>query len=151
MKSKKEISKKVNALIEKNIDAYKGFKKASENAEDKELESYLLQQASERRAFSGKLSSSLKAYNPDFDVDTDGSTSGSAHRTWMDVKAALSMDDDESLLEECIRGDKASVEEYEEFLEDYPNVSNDISSSIREQLQNIKTTLNRVKLLEDLH
>lgn len=151
MKSSEEISKKINSLIEKNNDAYKGFKKASENAESTHLRDYLLQQASERQAFAKKLSGSLKAYNPDFDIDTDGSTTGSIHRAWIDVKAALSMDDDESILEECIRGDKASVEEYQEFLEDYPAAASDVNQTIREQLHNIKSTLDRVSRLEDLH
>ncbi|CAM3480800.1 ferritin-like domain-containing protein [Aequorivita lipolytica] len=151
MKQTEEISEKINALIEKNNDAYKGFKKASENAESKHLRDYLIQQASERQAFAKKLTGSLMMYNPDFDVDTTGSVTGSLHRTWIDGKAALSMDDDESILEECIRGDKASVEEYQEFLEDYPSTSTEVSNTIREQLHNIKSTLERVSRLEDLH
>lgn len=151
MKSQKEISTKINGLIEKNNDAHKGFKKAADKAESSDLKSYLMQQASERQAFAKKLSGNLKMYNPDFDVDTDGSATGSLHRAWMDVKSALSMEDDESLLEECIKGDKASVEEYEEFLENHSSSLGNVSTTIREQLQNIKSTLTRVKRLEDLH
>ncbi|WP_432411291.1 ferritin-like domain-containing protein [Rasiella sp. SM2506] len=151
MKTKEEISKKINALIEKNNDAYKGFKNAAENAESSQLKSYLLQQSSERKSFATTLSSSLHAYNPDFKIDTDGSVTGSIHRSWMDFKSALSMDDDESILEECIRGDKASVEEYKEFLQKYPSTSDDIKRTIEGQLQNVKNTLNSVERLEDLH
>ncbi|AFL82572.1 hypothetical protein Aeqsu_3137 [Aequorivita sublithincola DSM 14238] len=151
MKSSEEISKKINLLIEKNNDAYKGFKKASENAESTHLRDYLLQQASERQSFAHKLSGNLKAYNPDFKIDTDGSATGSVHRAWIDIKATLSLDDDESILEECIRGDKASVEEYREFLTDYPTAASEISHTIKEQLHNIQSTLDRVKRLEDIH
>lgn len=151
MDNTKEISKKVNALIEKNNDADKGYQKAAKNAEHKDLVTFLSHQANERKTFALELTSGLKSYNPEFDVDTDGSATGAMHRTWMDVKAALSMDDDESLLEECIRGDKASKEEYEEFLEDYPALSADLRSTVQNQLTKINATLNRVKRLEDLH
>jgi len=151
MDSKKEISKKINSLIEKNNDAHKGYEKAAKNADSSQLKSFFMQQSSERKAFASKLSSNLKVYNPGFDVDSDGSATGSIHRTWMDVKAALSMDDDESLLEECIRGDKASAEEYRDFLDAHDTLTQDIRSTIEEQLLNINNTLNRVKSLEDLH
>jgi len=151
MNSKKEISEKINSLIEKNNDAHKGYEKAAKHADSSQLKSFFMQQSSERKAFANKLSANLKMYNPDFDVDSDGSTTGSLHRTWMDVKAALSMDDDESLLEECIRGDKASAEEYQEFLDDSDTLTHDIRSTIQEQLLNINNTLNSVKSLEDLH
>lgn len=149
--TKKEISKKINALIEKNNDAHKGYEKAAKNAESSQLQSFFMQQSSERKSFATKLSSNLKRYNPDFDIDSDGTATGSIHRTWMDLKAALSMDDDESLLEECIRGDKASAKEYKEFLEKNESLAHDIRSTIQEQLLNINNTLGRVKSLEDLH
>ncbi len=151
MKTIEEISKKINALIEKNNDAYKGFKNAAENAESSELKSYLLQQASERQSFAKTLSTSLHSFNPDFKINSDGSMTGSIHRSWIDFKSALSIDNDDSILEECIRGDKASMEEYKEFLQKYPSTSDDIKRTIEEQLVNVKNTLDRVKRLEDLH
>lgn len=150
MKTSEEISKKTNGLIEKNNDAYKGFKKAAENAESSNLKSYLIEQAGVRRDFAAELSDALKSFNPEFDPDTDGSITGSLHRTWIDIKTALSGDEDESILEECIRGDKASVDEYEEFLENYSIASQEIASTIQKQLQKIRTTLDRVSRLEDL-
>ena len=151
MDSTKEISKRINGLIEKNNDAHKGYIKAAENADSHQLKAFLNDQANQRKTFNGKLSADLRAYNPSFDIDTDGSTTGSLHRTWMDVKAALSMDDDESLLEECIRGDKASAEEYEEFLNKHSTLHTNIKSTVQNQLQEIRSTLSKVKRLEDLH
>lgn len=151
METNKEISKKVNGLIEKNNDAYKGFKQASENAESTSLRDFLMSQASQRKEFANNLSSELKTYNPEFEADEDGSATGSLHRTWMNVKAALSVDDDESILEECIRGDKASVDEYKDFLKDHNAVHSGISNSVNQQLHAIEETLSRVKRLEDLH
>ena len=46
-----------------------------------------------------------------------GTAAASIHRTWMDIKSAIVGKSDESVLEECIRGDKAAVEEYKSVLE----------------------------------
>ena len=151
MDTVEKISKKVNALIEKNNDAYKGFKKAAENVDSFHLRDFMMDEATQRQEFAARLSRALRTYNPDFDPDTDGSFTGSMHRAWIDIKAALSLDNDESVLEECIRGEKASVDEYEDFLEDYPSLHSDISGAIRDQLSHIKQVLDRVKTLEDLH
>lgn len=67
----------------------------------------------------------------------------------MDVKSFFSGDNDESMLEEAIRGDKEAVEEYEEVLED-SNIPTSIASLIREQKMKIRTDLNKIKSLEDL-
>ena len=151
MDSQKEVSKKINAIIEKNNDAYKGYKKVAEKAESTSLRSFFLQQASERQDFARKLSTNLKSFNPNFEVDEDGSATGSMHRAWIDIKSALSIDDDEALLEECLRGDKASAEEYEEFLENNASLHTDVRSTIQDQLHNVRNTLSKVSSLEDLH
>lgn len=151
MDSKDTISKKVNGLIEKNNDAYRGFKKASENTENIHLRDFFMDEAMQRKEFVTALAQNLKTYNPDFTIDNDGSTIGSIQRAWMDVKSALSMDDDESILEECIRGEKASLEEYQDFLNEYPIAHSGINEAIENQKKHIQETLNRVKGLEDLH
>jgi uncharacterized protein (TIGR02284 family) len=43
------------------------------------------------------------------ELDKGGSVTGAAHRTWMEVKYWFSADDDESMLEEAIRGEKAAL------------------------------------------
>ena len=83
------------------------------------------------------------------EIDNDGSFTGTLHRAWMDVKAFFSGDNDESMLEEAIRGDKAAVEEYEEVLNESQLPSN-VALVIREQLVKIRTDLNKVKSMEDL-
>lgn len=151
MDIKEEVSKKVNALIEKNIDAHKGFHVAEENAESSTLKSYLLEQAIQRHVFANNLSINLKSYNPDFNINPEGSMTASLHRTWINIKTSFSGDTDDSILEECIRGDKASIEEYQGFLENYRTIFPKVTSTVKQQLQNIESTLERVSRLEDLH
>lgn len=150
MKTKEEVSDKVNELIEKNMDAYKGFKKASENTENIHLRDYLMDQATDRKTFADELLVKLKSYNPEWDVDAQGSAAATLHRTWINLKSILTGSSDKSILEECMRGDRASVEEYEEFLKNYSSVSPEINSLIQKQLENIVDSLDNQFRLEEL-
>lgn len=150
MKTKEEVSDKVNELIEKNMDAYKGFKKASENTKNMHLRDYLIDEATERKDFADQLLVKLKTYNPEWDVDAQGSATATLHRSWINLKSIVTGSSDKSILEECMRGDRASVAEYEEFLKDYSSVSPEINSLIQKQLQNIVTSLDSQFRLEDL-
>ncbi|MDN3725412.1 PA2169 family four-helix-bundle protein [Aequorivita sp. SDUM287046] len=147
---KTEISEKVNNLIEKNYDAYKGYRKAAEDAESMNLRSYLIEQAENRKEFAQELARVLLVVDPDFKVATEGSITGSIHRGWIDIKAAVAGKNDEAILKECIRGDKASIAEYEEFLDNNRAVMPQISSTIQQQLAEIRKTLDTVSRLEDI-
>jgi uncharacterized protein (TIGR02284 family) len=66
----------------------------------------------------------------------------------MDVKALFG-NNDKSMLQEAIRGDKAAVKEYEEVLEDEA-LPMEVATIVREQQMKIRTDLNNIKSLEDL-
>jgi len=134
-------------ILEKNRDAEKGYRKAAENSDSASLKSYFENKAHERAHFNNSLKSKMVA-NYD-DIDDDSSFTGSIHRAWMDVKAFFSGDNDESMLEEAIRGDRAAVEEYEEVLEETA-LPPAIATLIREQKTKIRTDLNKIKSMEDL-
>ena len=108
-----EVGNKLNGLLEKNYDAEKGYKKAAENTKHTGLKTYFNRKAIERKTFGHDLKSEIRAFGQE--VDKGGSLTGSAHRTWMDVKAMFSADNEESMLEEAIRGEKASVNEYDGY------------------------------------
>lgn len=52
------------------------------------------------------------------EIDDDGSFTGTIHRAWINVKSLFG-NNDKSMLQEAVQGDKAAIEEYEEVLE-YP-------------------------------
>ncbi|MAZ29371.1 MAG: hypothetical protein CL868_20150 [Cytophagaceae bacterium] len=145
----KEISEGLQAILEKNYDAEKGYKKAMEEAKSPQLKNFLKHQAAQRNRFATEISHEL------FEIDekpkNSGSATGSLHRAWIDIKTAFTGHDDEAILEEVIRGEKASVEEYEQVLkndgEAIPLASDNI---LKSQLDEIKKTLNKVKTLEDI-
>ncbi len=134
-------------LLEKNYDAEKGFTKAMKDAKNNNLKQYFKYQAAQRSQFANELTDEIRSLNET--PKESGSTTASLHRTWIDIKSSLSGDKDEAVLEECIRGEKASVEEYEKRLQEnrFPT---QIESTLTNQKSRIQNTLNKVKTLEDL-
>lgn len=141
-----EITDRLNDILEKNIDACKGFEKAAENANSPGLKNYFRRKSDERKSFINDLKGEVNFMGEE--AKDDGSLTGTAHRTWMDVKALFSADDDESMLEESIRGEKASVEEYREVLtQELPQPT---ATMLENQLRRIEDGLAKIKTLEDL-
>ena len=143
----KEMTDNLQDLLEKNYDAEKGFTKAMKNAKNENLKRFLRQQAVQRSRFATELTQEL--HNLDEEPKESGSVKGDLHRTWIDIKSSVSGNEDEAVLEECIRGEKASAKEYQEKLQKYTFPSQ-VSTVLQKQSSEINQTLSRVKRMEDL-
>lgn len=142
-----EVGDKLNTLLERTYDAEKGFKKAAENVKDANLKSYFERKAQERYDFGHQLKSEIKSFGQD--TEKSGSVAGTAHRAWMDVKALFSSDDEESMLEESIRGEEKALSDYDDILNE---ISLPLSTKniLEEQRAHIAEGLSNIKQLEDL-
>ncbi|NJB71086.1 uncharacterized protein (TIGR02284 family) [Saonia flava] len=116
MKYSEKISNKLNDLLEKTYDAENGYRLAKEKVENASVKKFLSDRENERRTFSGELKTEISKYGEL--PKTEGSLTGNIHRTWMNVKAAVASNKEEKILEEVERGEKASLEEYNEILRD---------------------------------
>src|SRR5215212_5431244 len=95
----------LNSLIETCRDGQGGFKEAAENVESPELKTFFNQVALERAQFVGE-------------PENTGSTAAAIHRVWMDIKGSLTGRDDQSILNECERGEDSAVDAYKDALKD---------------------------------
>lgn len=143
----KEMVDNLQALLEKNYDAEKGFKKAMVNAKNISLKNFLQKQAAQRGRFATEITDELRSLN--VEPKESGSFTGDLHRTWIDIKSAVVGNEDEAVLEECIRGEKASADEYNEKLGEF-NFPPRIETVLQKQAAEINQTLSQVKRLEDL-
>ncbi len=141
----KEVSNKLNDLLEKNYDAEKGYKFAAENVKNPSLKSFFSERAKERNDFGHELKSEISTLGEK--PDKGSSLKGDIHRTWMNLKTTFSSDKEEALLEEAVRGEKAAVEEYNEVLED-ENLPPSTANLLMKQRNAITTALDKVKKLE---
>tara|TARA_R110002072_G_scaffold48716_15_gene133248 strand:- start:7438 stop:7926 length:489 start_codon:yes stop_codon:yes gene_type:complete len=145
--SKENLVGNLQGLLEKNYDAEKGFRNALNNANNEQLKSFLKKQAEQRNRFATELDNELRALNKK--PKENGSATGAIHRTWIDFKSSIAGNNDEAVLEECIRGEKASEKEYRNSLKENhfpPKVENVLNKHLNE----IQTTLSQVRTLENL-
>ena len=143
----KNITDQLNDLIEKNFDAEKGFKKASDHTDHPALKVYFNKKSIQRNQFLNALRFQVKTLGAS--PETSGSFKGNLHHSWMDVKALFTSENDEAMLEEAIRGEKACLEEYNEILKN-DQLPNKIRQTIEDQKNQIETGLNTIYKLEDL-
>ncbi|WP_282016747.1 ferritin-like domain-containing protein [Salegentibacter mishustinae] len=145
MNYSEKVSGKLNALLEKNNDAEKGYKYAAENAKDPQLKAFFSERAQERYDFSHELETEIRDFgeNP----DKGSSLAGDAHRTWMNLKSSLSSNKDEAAMEEAVRGEQVAADEYEDVLKD-PNIPSTTANLLLKQKNGIVAALNKLKSME---
>lgn len=116
MKFTEEISNKLNELLIKNYDAEKGYINAMNNEDSSEIKMFFKRRATERSQFAKELRTEILQYG---EIPEDsGSFKGTMHRNWMTLKSTFTNNDEAAILEEAIRGEKASLDEYKEILKD---------------------------------
>lgn len=141
----KEAVNLLNDLLERNYDAEKGYKKAAEDAKSPVLQEFFRDYASQRYTFGHELKEEIRRLGGE--PDKGNSTASALHRTWIDIKTALSTDKDESVVEECIRGEKAALDDYEDVLKktELPMVSREVIQRQHDQIQSAVNRLNQIE------
>ena len=146
MESKnKEAVSLLNELLERNYDAEKGYKKAAEDTKNPALKDFFRDYASQRYSFGHELKEEIRRLGGEPDKGT--STASNLHRTWIDIKTAFSSDKDEAVVEECIRGEKNALDDYEDVLKksELPMGSREV---IQRQHDKIQAAVNRLNQIE---
>ena len=135
----------LNDLIETCRDGQEGFKEASENATSPELKSFFRDASRERARFVGELQQEVRTLGGD--PEKSGSTAGTLHRVWIDIKGTLTGKDDGSILNEAERGEDSAVKAYEGALKE--GLPANCRSVVELQFSEIKLVHDRVKQMRD--
>jgi uncharacterized protein (TIGR02284 family) len=138
----------LNHLLTRNYDSEQGYKQAADQVNDAQLKSWFTEKSKQRYDFGHEIKQELSTLGGTPDKGT--SLKGDIHRTWLNVKSALSLDTTEAILEECERGEEAFVESYDEALKDTTLPASTRSLLIRQRNQ-AAATLARVEQLEEIH
>ena len=136
----------LNNLIETCRDGQNGFKEAAENVESPELKTFFNQIVLERAQFVGELQQEVQRLGGD--PENTGSTAAAIHRVWIDIKGSLTGRDDQSILNECERGEDSAVDAYKDAIKD-ENLPSNLRSVVERQFRSIQEAHNRVKQLRD--
>jgi len=138
----------LNKLIEINNDRVEGYETAAKETDSADLKSLF----ATLQATSDKNLSELRSQVTRLGGTPEEGTrvTGKFFRAWMDVKAALSTNERQTVLNSCEFGEDKALETYEEVLE---NNSSELTSEelemIRSQQANLRADHDRVKALRD--
>lgn len=105
----------LNDLIESLKDGQHGFETAAKDVKAPDLAQVFQGYARQRGEFAAKLQAHVVGLGAN--VEKSGSIAGSMHRGWINLKAALSTNEPQSVLEEAERGEDAAVAAYRKALE----------------------------------
>ena len=104
----------LNDLLEKNLDAARGYEEATEQQTTPALRSFFVKSMSMRDQFADELDGEIVELGGE--PVTETSFTSDLHRAWINLKSAWSDDENHAVLEECIRGEEASLRDYDQAL-----------------------------------
>jgi uncharacterized protein (TIGR02284 family) len=143
----------LKGLVEICKDGQEGFREAAENIRNSEYKVVFENYAQQRGMFASELESEIRRLGGDEDSSNlEGVWNdivGAAHRTWINLKSAISSGDAKAILNECETGEDAAVKAYQKALEDR-EVSMEVSTLIRNQYAAVKEAHDRIRSLRNL-
>ncbi|MBV9214860.1 MAG: PA2169 family four-helix-bundle protein [Acidobacteria bacterium] len=135
----------LNGLIETCKDGQNGFRTAAEGTKSSGLRSFFAECSTQRAQFAGELQGLVNSLGGD--AENSGSLSGALHRGWIDIKAAITGEDDHAILAECERGEDSAKANYKEALE--KALPANVRDIIQTQQAAVLETHSRVKAMRD--
>ena len=147
MSQQKEIISTINGLIETLKDGQQGFREASEAVKDSQLKSLFSEYSLQRAKFAGELQSEAISLG-EHDPEDSSSTAGAMHRAWINLKSAITSQDDHAILAECERGEDSAVAEYKKAMEE-EELSSAIRDTISRQYTDVQKAHDHIRALRD--
>jgi uncharacterized protein (TIGR02284 family) len=135
----------LNNLIETCKDGQNGFEAAAEGVKNSDLKTLFRTYSHQRAEFAGELQREVKRLGGD--AERTGSFAATLHRGWINIKAAVTGEDEAAVISECERGEDSAVRNYEDALND-EHLPADLRSIVERQFIQIKEAHDRIRALE---
>lgn len=137
----------LNELIETSRDGEEGFRSSAENVEDARLKAFFLRRSQEVGKSVRELQGLVRSLGG---IPAEAtSIGGTLHRRWIDLKTALTLNDNLAVLNETELGESTAVAAYENALE--LALPAEIKAVIVRQLEGAKRNYGLVKQLRDVY
>jgi uncharacterized protein (TIGR02284 family) len=135
----------LNNLIETCKDGQNGFQTAADGVKNSELKTLFHTYSQQRAAFAGELQNEVRRLGGD--PEKTGSLAATLHRGWIDIKSAVTGEDEGAVISECERGEDSAKRNYEDALAD-ENLPGNIRSLVERQYAQVKEAHDRIRALE---
>jgi uncharacterized protein (TIGR02284 family) len=151
MEQQEEIISVLNDLIRINNDRVVGYERAVKEAKDLDVDLIAIfnEMADQSRKYTAQLVQEVGRLGGEAASDT--TVSGKVYRVWMDLKAAISGKDRETILGNCEFGEDVAQRAYEAALESDAYMTTEIRQLISTQKSDLKTSHDLIKKYRDLH
>jgi uncharacterized protein (TIGR02284 family) len=138
-----QILKTLNTLIETCKDGEQGFRTAAEGLKDSQTKALFGQFSRERADMARELQAEVRKLGGD--PEKAGSTAGSLHRGWINIKSGVTRGD-ATIIAEAERGEDAAKKAYEEALK--APLPSSILSVVQQQAVRVRAAHDRVRAME---
>ena len=141
----REAEATLHSVIEVLIDSQEAFQQIGDELKDETLKLHFFAESLKRAEFRGAIESILH-WEGEHDIKESGTTAGTAHRAWADLKSRLG-GGDHTLLATAEQGEDAAKEAYAKALES--NLPLPIRQLLTSQSAHIQVAHDYVKAARD--
>ena len=141
---KTDVISTLNNLIETCKDGQNGFQTAAEGVKNSELKTLFHTYAQQRAQFAGELQAEVRRLGGD--PEKTGSIAATLHRGWIDIKSAVTGEDENAVISECERGEDSAVRNYQDAIN--AGLPGDVRSIVERQYTQVKEAHDRIRALE---
>jgi uncharacterized protein (TIGR02284 family) len=134
----------LNNLIETCRDGQNGFQTAAEGIRNSDLKTLFHTYAQQRAQFAGELQDEVRRLGGD--PETSGSVAATLHRGWINIKSAVTGEDENAVISECERGEDAAVSNYRAALD--ADLPANVRALVERQFTHVKEAHDRIRSLE---
>lgn len=143
--------KTLKTLSELQVDRTEGFQKAAEDVKNIDLDLNVLfaKMANNSLAYKTDLDKLLSTYGEPAEK-FENSFLSDIHKTWIDIKSAISDKDRDTVLSSCEFGENVIIGAYEAALEDEEIKNPNVRVTLNKHLSEIKDGLSTIKALRSI-
>jgi uncharacterized protein (TIGR02284 family) len=138
-----EVVSVLNDLIDTCKDGIEGFQTASESVENPGAKALFASRLPNIQRGMAELKAEVRRLGGD--PDKSGTLGGAMHRGWINLKAAITGKNEESIIAECERGEEHAAHVYEDALQ--KDLPLDTRAIVERQYRGVVENLERVRAL----
>ena len=146
MENNQEIISDLRGLINIINDGKEGYKSSADATDNVELKAVFLKYVAQRALYENELKAHIAKHGGTSENE-DGGILGAIHRTWIDIKEALTDKSETAVLGAVITGENAALEKYDMAIEDN-KLHQDHLNLLTEQRNGIAEALKEIEVLQ---
>jgi uncharacterized protein (TIGR02284 family) len=143
--SREQVIETLNDLLENARDGELGFREAAEHTRTPSLSALFGRRADTCGQAAAELQEQIQRLGGK--VDEGGTVSGAAHRVWVHIRGLFGGASDETMLNECERGEDAALARYRKALKQ--NLPHEIHAMVHRQFEGAQRNHDMIKQLRD--